>query len=77
MTEKGYLSLDLKVDGIPGHSSMPPRETAIGILARAVANLEESRQPSLFGNGPEVDFFQYLAPHVRALEGLDSIKLTY
>ena len=55
----------LEVDGIPGHSSMPPGESAIGILARAVANLEETRQPSLFGSGPEIDTFQYLAPHVR------------
>lgn len=64
VTEKGFLTLALEVDGTPGHSSVPPRETAIGILARAVANLEETQQPSLFGSGPEMDFFQFLAPHV-------------
>ena len=33
VTEKGYLTLELEVNGTPGHSSVPPKETAIGILA--------------------------------------------
>jgi carboxypeptidase PM20D1 len=38
--EKGYATLDLSVVREPGHSAMPPKQTAIGILARAVARLE-------------------------------------
>ena len=64
MTEKGYATLELSVVGNPGHSSMPPRETPIGILARAVSLLEENPQTSVFGQGPELDFFTYIAPHV-------------
>ena len=35
--EKGFLTLKLYVKGEAGHSSMPLKETAIGILAGAVA----------------------------------------
>lgn len=43
VAEKGYVSLRLRARGAGGHSSMPPRATAIGILAAAVARLEERR----------------------------------
>jgi carboxypeptidase PM20D1 len=39
-SEKGYLTVEITVQGQPGHSSMPPPQTAIGILARALARLE-------------------------------------
>ncbi len=43
IAEKGYLSLELAVQTDGGHSSMPPRRTAIGILGAAVARLERHR----------------------------------
>jgi carboxypeptidase PM20D1 len=43
--EKGYLTLEFTVDGIPGHASMPPVQTPIGILAAALARLEASHPP--------------------------------
>jgi len=46
VAEKGYASLELKVEGRPGHSSMPPPHTAIGVLARAVARLEMNPMPA-------------------------------
>lgn len=45
VTEKGYASVELRVEGRPGHSSMPPKHTAIGVLARAIARVEESPMP--------------------------------
>lgn len=39
--EKGFATLELSVTCEPGHSAMPPRRTAIGILARAIARLED------------------------------------
>jgi carboxypeptidase PM20D1 len=39
--EKGYLSLELSVEGEGGHSSAPPAQTNIGILAAAVLKLEQ------------------------------------
>lgn len=64
ISEKGTVTLELSVTGNPGHSSFPPAESAIGILAAAVARLEENPQPSLLGKGPESATFKYLAPHV-------------
>ncbi len=40
IAEKGSLSLELSVDGEGGHSSMPPAQTAIGMLGAAVGRLE-------------------------------------
>lgn len=64
VTEKGSLTLELSVVGSPGHSSLPPSESPIGILASAVAKLEDHQQPIMFGQGPEYATFQYLAPFV-------------
>ncbi|MCH8318991.1 MAG: M20/M25/M40 family metallo-hydrolase [Bacteroidetes bacterium] len=43
--EKGYLTLELKVDDpeFGGHASMPPKQTAIGILSTAVHRLEKKQ----------------------------------
>lgn len=38
--EKGFLTARLTVETPPCHAACPPRETAIGILARALSNLE-------------------------------------
>ena len=46
ISEKGYLSLRLSVTAEGGHSSMPPQETALGILSRAIANLEAKPMPA-------------------------------
>ena len=40
VTEKGYTTLVLHAEATPGHSSMPPRDTAIGMMAVALARLE-------------------------------------
>ncbi len=40
VAEKGYLSLRFKVEAKGGHSSTPTRETAIGILCRAIDRLQ-------------------------------------
>jgi carboxypeptidase PM20D1 len=45
VSEKGYLTVEFKVHGTPGHSSTPPPQTAIGILARALARLESHPMP--------------------------------
>lgn len=54
-------TVKLSVTTAPGHSSMPPRETSIGILAAAVKRLEDNPMPMLFGQGPERGTFEHLA----------------
>jgi len=46
ISEKGYLSLELTTHAQGGHASMPPRETAIGILAAAIDRLEKNPLPA-------------------------------
>ena len=45
VAEKGYATLVLTAHATPGHSSMPPRDTAIGMMSAALARLEEHRLP--------------------------------
>lgn len=44
--EKGHLSLRLRVEQPGGHSSAPPPSTAIGILSRAIAAIEDRPFPA-------------------------------
>ncbi len=46
VAEKGYASIELTVDAPGGHSSMPPRETAVGVLAQAIVRLERHPFPA-------------------------------
>jgi len=46
IAEKGYLSMKLTAEGKPGHSSRPPRQTAIGIISRAVALMDDHPMPA-------------------------------
>lgn len=52
VSEKGAINLMLQVNMTPGHSSAPPKETSIGILAAAVSRLEQTPMPNMFGSGP-------------------------
>ena len=52
VAEKGFVSLELLVRSEGGHSSMPPRETAISILARAITRLEEQPFPTNLDGPP-------------------------
>jgi len=46
ITEKGYLTLKLSAQGKPGHSSTPPRQTAVGVIARALALMDDNPMPA-------------------------------
>jgi carboxypeptidase PM20D1 len=45
VSEKGYLTVEFTVHSMPGHSSTPPPQTAIGILSRALSRLESHPMP--------------------------------
>lgn len=47
--EKGYMTVEFKVDGKPGHASTPPPQTVIGILSAAMAKLEANPLPVNLG----------------------------
>jgi carboxypeptidase PM20D1 len=63
VAEKGSATLELVAQAAGGHSSTPPRQTAAGILARAVARLEDQPMPAAVG-GVTGAFFAQLAPEL-------------
>ncbi|GAB4023561.1 M20 family peptidase [Spirosoma koreense] len=63
IAEKGYLSLELTAIGKGGHSSMPPRQTSIGMVAEAVSKLEHNPFPARLNGGVD-QLLDYLASEV-------------
>lgn len=63
IAEKGYLTLELSVQGQGGHSSIPARPTTVGILARALQELEGHPMPAHI-DGPARALFETLAPEM-------------
>lgn len=62
ISEKGYTTLTLTaVLENGGHSSMPPPETAVGVLAAAVTALQDNPFPSKIDGATRL-FFEYIAP---------------
>lgn len=59
--EKGYLSLVLTAEGAGGHSSMPPRQTAVGVLSTAIHRLGSNPFPGGL-RGLAAEMFAYLGP---------------
>src|SRR4051812_39346115 len=63
VAEKGYATLVLNARATPGHSSMPPRETAIGTMSAALSQLENARLP-LQIRGAVDEMFATIAPEM-------------
>src|SRR5713101_2060304 len=63
IAEKGYVTIGLTAQAEGGHSSMPPDETAVGILAAAITRLEQQQMPRAI-RGPTAAMFDYLGPEM-------------
>jgi carboxypeptidase PM20D1 len=63
IAEKGYLTLELKALSEGGHSSMPPKNTAVGILSAAIVKLEQNQVPAKL-NGAVRSMFESLTPEM-------------
>ena len=70
LAEKGFASFRLIVETSGGHSSAPPEENTIGMLAQAIVDLEDNQRPyklvspvdyQLEYMGPELPFMQRVA----------------
>lgn len=62
VAEKGYLDLELSVEMEGGHSSAPGRATSIGVLSKAITQVEARQMPSRIAS-PVREFFQQVSPH--------------
>jgi carboxypeptidase PM20D1 len=61
VAEKGFLSVELAARSAGGHSSLPPRQSTIGILSTAIARLEEHPMPARI-QGASSELFQHIGP---------------
>ena len=62
-SEKGFVSLKLYVDIEGGHSSMPKKEAAIGVLSNAIVKLTENPFPATITQ-PVADFMDNVGPEM-------------
>ena len=63
LAEKGFASFKLIVETKGGHSSAPPIENTIGMLAQAIVDLESNQRPYKLVN--PIDYqLEYMAPEV-------------
>ena len=67
--EKGYVTLELTAKAKGGHSMMPPKQTAVGILSEAITRIEDNPMPARLNEparkmfetlGPELPFYQQI-----------------
>jgi len=72
MAEKGYASYKLELETAPGHSSMPPQETAIGMMSRALSALEANQMPVRMEGLPQQSF-ETMAPE---MTGMNRVALS-
>jgi carboxypeptidase PM20D1 len=72
VAEKGYATLVLTAHATPGHSSMPPRDTAIGMMSAALVQLEDHRLPMQVRDSV-AEMFATLAPE---MSGFNRIVLS-
>jgi carboxypeptidase PM20D1 len=72
VAEKGYASVNLAVTTAPGHSSMPPQKTAIGMMSAALTELERKQMPAQL-SGVARDMFDTIAPE---MQGMNRVALS-
>ena len=63
IADKGYLSLELSVEVEGGHSSMPPPQTAVGLVSTAVSRLQEGQMPASIAGVPR-QTLEYIGPEM-------------
>jgi carboxypeptidase PM20D1 len=67
VSEKTYTTLTLTSRGQGGHSSTPPKHTAIGILAEALAKIEANPMPARI-TLPVQGMLEALSPHMSGIQ---------
>jgi carboxypeptidase PM20D1 len=62
IAEKGFVTLELTAEAPGGHSSLPPRQSAVGIVSAAVARVEAHPMPRRL-EGPTRELFAHVGPY--------------
>jgi carboxypeptidase PM20D1 len=69
IAEKGFVTVELSAAAPGGHSSLPPRQTAVGILSAAIARLEATPMAARL-EGPTRELFDRIGPQFPTLQRL-------
>lgn len=64
IAERGSGTMRVRAVGQPGHSSMPPRETAVSLLAEAVRRIHDMPIEQRLEGGPALAMMRGLAPEL-------------
>lgn len=67
IAEKGFVSVELSTRTRGGHSSLPPKQSAIGIVGAAVARLERNPMPARLDGATE-QLFETIAPELPVVQ---------
>ena len=63
VAEKGYLSVEIRADGMGGHSSIPPEQTSIDVVTTAIQRLRDNQLTASL-SGVTGETFQFIAPEM-------------
>src|SRR5688572_16567266 len=69
IAEKGFVTIELSAATQGGHSSLPPRQTAVGILSAAIARLEASPMRARL-ESPTRELFDRVGPQFPTVQRL-------
>ena len=67
IAEKGFVTIELMARTAGGHSSLPPAQSAVGIVSAAVARLEQTPMPARL-DGPTRQMFDQVGPEFPMLQ---------
>ncbi len=67
IAEKGFVTIQLSARVAGGHSSLPPLQTAVGIVSAAVARLEANPMPPRL-EGPTRELFDRIGPRFTTVQ---------
>ncbi|MBL8547560.1 MAG: M20/M25/M40 family metallo-hydrolase [Hyphomonadaceae bacterium] len=64
ISERGFGTMRVHAVGQPGHSSMPPPETAVSLVSEAVVRIHDMPIEQRLEGGPALDMMRALAPEI-------------
>ncbi|MBS0385436.1 MAG: M20/M25/M40 family metallo-hydrolase [Proteobacteria bacterium] len=64
ISEKGFATMRVRAVGQPGHSSIPPRDTAVSLLSEAVTRIHNMPIQHSIEGGPALAMMRALAPNI-------------
>jgi carboxypeptidase PM20D1 len=74
VAEKGYMTVEVTARARGGHSSTPPRDSAVSLLAQAIVAIEANPFEHGLEGGPNTAMLLAIAPQVEGMAGFASAR---